>query len=103
VLLSHAGKTTTLKAVLYVLVQLIGSMAAIAMICATFPHPIESLEAISLRRGANAFTANAFFMEFMLTFIFVFVIFAVAFEIVEKPDRRKYPVVEMGCVVKCVD
>jgi len=57
------------------------------MICATFPSPIDNLKGFSVTPNPDVSLANAFFMEMMLTFILVFIIFTVAFEIVEKPEK----------------
>lgn len=80
-----AGKTSNRKSLFYVLAQLLASIAAMGMICATFPSPIDELKGFSVAPTSNK--ANAFFLEMMLTFVLVFVIFTVAFEIVEKPTK----------------
>jgi len=70
-----------------VLSQLVASIAAMGMICATFPSPIDKLKGFSVTPNPNVSLANALFMEMMLTFTLVFVIFTVAFDIVEKPEK----------------
>jgi len=82
-----AGKTSNRKSILYVLAQLTASILAMCMILATFPKPYDALENFALVPAVKS-KANAFWMEFMLTFIFVFIIFTVAFEVVEGSNDK---------------
>jgi aquaporin related protein len=89
------GKTSWYKAIMYVVAQLTGSLAAMAGVMMAFPAQVNvnQLDGTSImtpivkllvvQPAADATIANAFFMEVFLTFIFVFVIFATAFETID--------------------
>jgi len=85
------GKTSFRKGLLYIGIQLAASVAATLWLYAVFPvnrslTPVD-LVVVGLTGGANL--ANAFFMEFTLTFILIYVIFATAFDQVDTSNEAK--------------
>ncbi|KAJ3109477.1 hypothetical protein HDU96_007193 [Phlyctochytrium bullatum] len=89
-----SGKTSIKKGLLYIGVQLIAAIFSTLFLMAVFPRPkdgnfkdIPSSVVVSLDNSAHI--VNAFFMEVMLTFILVYVIFATAFDTVDTSNTVK--------------
>jgi len=89
------GKTSWYKALMYVVAQLCGSLAAMAGVMMSFPAQVNVIQAdgssvltpivkmLVVQPAADVALSQAFFMEVFLTFIFVFVIFSTAFETID--------------------
>jgi len=78
-------KTSNRKSILFVISQLLGSMFAMLALMLCFHNPHDKMVMLSLVPKEDL--GKVFFMEFTLTFIFVFVIFTTAFENIE---QKKY-------------
>lgn len=80
-------KTGLTKGLMYMAAQLIGSVIAALILIATFPEDFSgnsnAAAAVAIVPAKDANIANAFLMELILTFILVYVIFAVAFDTVD--------------------
>lgn len=85
-------KTGLGKGLMYMGAQLLGSVFAALILIATFPDDYEVADnkgsgnaaaAVLVRVADDANLGNAFLMELILTFILVYVIFAVAFDTVD--------------------
>jgi len=84
-------KTSVVKGLMYIGAQLIGSVFSALILLATFPEDFPEGNAataasVSLGQGANL--GNAFLTEMILTFILVYVIFAVAFDTVDNRNVK---------------
>jgi len=83
-------KTGLTKGLMYIAAQLIGSVIAALILLATFPEDFSGNEnaarAVAVTPAKDANIANAFLMELILTFILVYVIFAVAFDTVDSKN-----------------
>jgi len=81
-------RTSTRKAIFYIVAQLIGAnLAQFALLLAfNFDTGIFKYAAVTPGPKSNVF--SVFFMEFALTFILVFIIFKVAFESVEEEKKK---------------
>ena len=74
-------KTTFRKGLAYVFVQCLGSVLATALLYGCFPQFYPSTLTVDYQSISSKIQAHqAFFMEFTLTFILVFIIFATAFD-----------------------
>lgn len=82
------GKTSVRKGIAYIGVQLFASVFATLALMVVFPGvgngPVTAIPAfVVVTVNDSAKLVNAFFMEFILTFILVYVIFATAFDTVD--------------------
>jgi len=84
-------KTTPIKALAYWGAQLIGSIIATFLLWLLYPPLQNGTDAITMtivRRGTGVSLGQAFLMEAVLTFVLIYVIFAVAFDTIpEKPVK----------------
>lgn len=84
------GKVSFRKGLLFITAQLIAATAATLWLYAVFPNNRNVSQAamavVGLHGGANLI--NAFFMEFTLTFILIYVIFATAFDQVDTGNTQ---------------
>ncbi|EGC29340.1 hypothetical protein DICPUDRAFT_58856 [Dictyostelium purpureum] len=90
-------KTSITKGLMYIGAQLVGSVLAALILLATFPGDFEGKNvayAVAVVPSNDSSIANAFLTELILTFILVYVIFAVAFDTVD--DGVKAKVVQGG-------
>ncbi|KYQ90894.1 hypothetical protein DLAC_07765 [Tieghemostelium lacteum] len=80
-------KTSITKGLMYIAAQLVGSVLAALILLATFPGDDfkggNVASALAIEPAPDANIGNAFLMEMILTFILVYVIFAVAFDTVD--------------------
>lgn len=84
-------KTAISKGLMYIGAQLVGSVFASLILLATFPEDFDRGNAaaeVAIQPAEDANLGNAFLTELILTFILVYVIFAVAFDTVEPPKVR---------------
>jgi glycerol uptake facilitator-like aquaporin len=84
-------KTGLSKGLLYIAAQLIGSVFSCLLLLATFPETYDKgnvAAEVAITIGEDADLANAFLTELILTFILVYVIFAVAFDTVDDKNVR---------------
>lgn len=79
------GDLSNRKAVSFVVAQLIGSVAASAAVCGVFPEGVEAVRMVAVSAGPGVSAPTVFFMEMALTFILVFTVYTVAFELIPKP------------------
>jgi glycerol uptake facilitator-like aquaporin len=82
-------KTGLTKGLMYIGAQLIGSVFSCLILLATFPENYEKgnvAAQVAVVPGTDADIANAFLTELILTFILVYVIFAVAFDTVDSKN-----------------
>jgi glycerol uptake facilitator-like aquaporin len=88
-------KTTVRKGLAYWGIQLIASVFATLALMIVFPRPTEAgtkhtiPEYVIVDIDSSAKYTHAFFMEVMLTFILVYVIFATAFDTVDTKNNIK--------------
>jgi glycerol uptake facilitator-like aquaporin len=82
------GKIDFLKLLMYWAAQLIGSSLAIMVLVIIFPGT-DAAHRVLVTRGQDSNLWNAFCMEFILTFILVYVIFATAFDKIEDSENNK--------------
>jgi len=75
-------KTSNRKSTLFVIFQLLG--AILAMLALMLCFGADEVYNLAITPSDDANLGRVFFMEFMLTFIFVFVIFTTAFENIEQ-------------------
>ena len=89
------GKTTVRKGLAYLGIQLIASIFATLALMIVFPRPTAAdtkatiPEYVIVDIDSTAKYTHAFFMEVMLTFILVYVIFATAFDTVDTKNNIK--------------
>ncbi|EGG18393.1 hypothetical protein DFA_03887 [Cavenderia fasciculata] len=80
-------KTSITKGLMYIGAQLVGAVLAALILLATFPgddfNGKTAAAAVAIKPANDANIANAFLTELILTFILVYVIFAVAFDTVD--------------------
>lgn len=79
-------KTGLTKGLMYIGAQLVGAVFSSLILLATFPEDFElgnAASEVAVRPAADANIGNAFLTELILTFILVYVIFAVAFDTVD--------------------
>ncbi|KNE73253.1 hypothetical protein AMAG_17429 [Allomyces macrogynus ATCC 38327] len=86
------GKTSPTKGALYIAMQLFSAIMATVFVKAVFPKAMDGASTLQLLfvdvgTGSDAF--RAFGMEFILTFILVYVIFATAFDTVDSSSAIK--------------
>jgi len=84
-------KTGITKGLMYIGAQLIGSVFSALILLATFPEDFDLGDAaaeVAIRPAVDATLGNAFLTELILTFILVYVIFAVAFDTVDDQNVR---------------
>ncbi|KAK5582601.1 hypothetical protein RB653_004186 [Dictyostelium firmibasis] len=86
-------KTSITKGLMYIGAQLVGSVLASLILLATFPGNFtdgkNAAAAVAIAPSSDANIGNAFLTELVLTFILVYVIFAVAFDTVEDSVKTK--------------
>jgi len=79
-------KTGLTKGLMYIGAQLVGAVFAALILLATFPEDFvvgNAAALVAVSPAADANIGNAFLTELILTFILVYVIFAVAFDTVD--------------------
>jgi len=79
-------KTGLTKGLMYIGAQLVGAVFSCLILLATFPDPFEKgnvAAQVAVTPADDANLGNAFLTELILTFILVYVIFAVAFDTVD--------------------
>jgi len=87
-------RTAISRGVMYIAAQLVGATFAALILLATFPEAYGNIATqVALAPAADANIGNAFLMELILTFILVYVIFAVAFDTI---DDKSVKVVSAG-------
>jgi glycerol uptake facilitator-like aquaporin len=80
------GKTTVIKGLVYIVIQLFASIMATLALSAVFPRPTDSqasnriADYVTVRMNPLVAYHHAFFMEVFLTFILVYIGFATAFD-----------------------
>lgn len=82
-------KTGLAKGLMYIGAQLIGAIFSSLILLVTFPENYEKgnvAAQVAVVPAADADIANAFLIELILTFILVYVIFAVAFDTVDSKN-----------------
>lgn len=79
------GKIDPIKALLYVILQLIAAIAAVGLLMYLFPGNVA--KQLLLFPGKEVSNTMAWAFEFILTFILVFVVYSTAFGIKTKPDE----------------
>jgi len=82
-------KTGLTKGLMYMGAQLIGAVFSSLILLATFPDPFEKgnvAAQVAVVPASDANIGNAFLTELILTFILVYVIFAVAFDTVDSKN-----------------
>lgn len=86
------GKTSVPKGLLYMGMQLLASLFAMLLLTICFPPVVVNnveqsvVSQLVVRPAADANIGRSFFMEIILTFILVYVIFAVAFDTVDNAN-----------------
>lgn len=88
------GKVSLRKGFGYIGAQLLASILATAYLMVVFPKPVDQgfksiPAAVVISKDISANYINAFFMEFTLSFILVYVIFATAFDTVDTNNKVK--------------
>ncbi|KAJ1564515.1 hypothetical protein HK096_007600 [Nowakowskiella sp. JEL0078] len=86
------GKTSIRKGMAYIGIQLFSSVLATLLLLVVFPKPTDSTylsipASVVVDLASDAKKVNAFFMEAVLTFILVYVIFATAFDTVDTSNN----------------
>ncbi|GAM20189.1 hypothetical protein SAMD00019534_033640 [Acytostelium subglobosum LB1] len=79
-------KMSVTKGVLYVVMQVIGCVLAALFLNASFPHKFDEgspAAATAIIPAADSNLSNIFITELLLTFILIYVIFAVAFDTID--------------------
>eukprot|EP01089_Gocevia_fonbrunei_P013234 TRINITY_DN3333_c0_g1_i1.p1 TRINITY_DN3333_c0_g1~~TRINITY_DN3333_c0_g1_i1.p1 ORF type:complete len:353 (-),score=87.28 TRINITY_DN3333_c0_g1_i1:36-1094(-) len=76
-------KTSWLKGFFYVAAQLLGSLFAALIVALSFPEGLDAVRLVAVHHSDDVTIWQCFFIEFVLSFIFVYVIFAVAFDTVD--------------------
>ncbi|KAJ3123868.1 hypothetical protein HK100_011455 [Physocladia obscura] len=94
------GKTSLKKGLMYIGVQLLASILATAFLMVVFPRSYDGTfssipASVVVDIDPRAQVVNAFFMELILTFVLVYVIFATAFDTVDTSNNVK----EAGAVI----
>jgi glycerol uptake facilitator-like aquaporin len=82
-------KTGLTKGLMYIGAQLLGAVFSSLILLATFPENFEKgnvAAQVAVTPGEDANIGNAFLTELILTFILVYVIFAVAFDTVDSKN-----------------
>ena len=75
------GKVSLRKGLAFIGIQLVASVFACLWLMVVFPIGEKGiLNSVNVQKDSSATLVNAFFMEFTLTFILVYVIFATAFD-----------------------
>jgi len=82
-------KTSLLKGIFYMCAQLLGSVFAALLIASCFPNGINTVRSVAVHPAKDVSIGQAFWIEVILTFIFVYVIFATAFDTVESGTKGK--------------
>eukprot|EP00455_Lapot_gusevi_P012818 TRINITY_DN1615_c0_g1_i4.p1 TRINITY_DN1615_c0_g1~~TRINITY_DN1615_c0_g1_i4.p1 ORF type:complete len:329 (+),score=72.92 TRINITY_DN1615_c0_g1_i4:144-1130(+) len=82
-----AGRTSNRKTIFFMLAQILGGISAMLLLMLTYPDPSEAMKLLAIVPNPAVSLWYAFFCEFMLTFILVFVIFTVAFELIPAPAK----------------
>lgn len=80
-------KTSLTKGALYIVAQLIAAVFASIFLFAIFPDSSFVVKNIVVNKYDDTNLAKAFFTEVILTFILVYVIFAVAFDTVDSSNK----------------
>jgi len=82
-------KTSLLKGIFYMCAQLLGALFAALLIAACFPSGINAVRSVAVHPASDVSLGQAFWIEVILSFIFVYVIFATAFDTVESGTKGK--------------
>jgi len=69
--------------------QLLGSIFAALLIAACFPSGINAVRSVAVHPQSDVSIGQAFWIEVILSFIFVYVIFATAFDTVESGAKGR--------------
>ncbi|KAI8622767.1 aquaporin-like protein [Chytriomyces sp. MP71] len=91
------GKVSLKKGLMFIAVQLLAAIVATAFLMVVFPHPMTGNDSrlldipgsVVVNIDPSAPLVNAFFMELILTFVLVYVIFATAFDTVDTSNKVK--------------
>ncbi|KAJ1567523.1 hypothetical protein HK405_005672, partial [Cladochytrium tenue] len=88
------GKVSLRKGLAFIAIQLLAAILATAALLVVFPKPHDGTyknipSAVVVDIDSSALVVNAFFMELILTFILVYVIFATAFDTVDSSNTLK--------------
>lgn len=88
------GKVSLKKGLMFIGIQLVASILATSFLMVVFPRPHDGSfhdipSAVVLDISPTALVVNAFFMEVILTFVLVYVIFATAFDTVDTGNKVK--------------
>eukprot|EP01088_Endostelium_zonatum_P017728 TRINITY_DN537_c0_g2_i1.p1 TRINITY_DN537_c0_g2~~TRINITY_DN537_c0_g2_i1.p1 ORF type:complete len:357 (+),score=95.07 TRINITY_DN537_c0_g2_i1:87-1157(+) len=76
-------KTSILKGIFYILAQLFGATFAALLLAACFPHGVSRVREVAVVPQDDVTLGQTFWIEVVISFIFVYVIFATAFDTVE--------------------
>jgi len=79
-------KTGLAKGLMYIGAQLLGAVFSSLILMATFPDTENVVKQVAVTPARDANIGNAFLTELILTFILVYVIFAVAFDTVDNKN-----------------
>jgi len=79
-------KTGLTKGLMYIAAQLLGAVFSSLILMATFPDTVNVVAQVAVTPARDANIGNAFLTELILTFILVYVIFAVAFDTVDNKN-----------------
>ncbi|TPX37241.1 hypothetical protein SmJEL517_g01104 [Synchytrium microbalum] len=85
------GKVSGHKGLMFIGIQLLASVLATSWLYVVFPGPTNTTipYSVVVDIDSTASTLHAFFMEFSLTFVLVYVIFATAFDTVDTKGEVK--------------
>ncbi|KAJ3026176.1 UNVERIFIED_CONTAM: hypothetical protein HDU68_006093 [Siphonaria sp. JEL0065] len=88
------GKVSLKKGLMFIGIQLIAAILATSFLMVVFPRPHDGSfhdipSSVVLDIDSTAQLVNAFFMEVILTFVLVYVIFATAFDTVDTGNKVK--------------
>lgn len=83
------GKTSILKGLLYILAQLFAAIMATVFLFAIFPNVDAVMSTVVVTKYDDANLWGALATEFILSFILIYVIFAVAFDTVDTKNEVK--------------
>jgi len=78
-------KNSVVKGVVYMIGQLLGSTFAALIIASVYPEGFDAVRLVAVTRDPYVSLGQAFLLEMLLTFVFVYVIFATAFDTAESP------------------
>lgn len=82
-------KNSILKGLLYMGAQLLGGLFAALLLGALYPEGLDAVKLVAIHKADDITIFQSFIIEACLSFIFVYVIFAVAFDTVESVKVTK--------------